>query len=73
MVDGQNNVSSHTRNSVKIPLGALGADYVCESTGILLAAEKEFEVDENSWVAAGQTMRCPILASQPSSLRSSGR
>ena len=54
VVVGQNNVSFHTRNSAEIPLGAHGADYVCESTGILLTAEKEFEVEGDALVVDGQ-------------------
>ena len=44
----------HTRNSAEIPLGAHGADYVCESTGIFLTTDKIFKADGDSLVVDGQ-------------------
>ena len=62
MADGQNNALSHTRKSAVIPVGAHGADEVCESTGIFLTPMKEFDVEATPGWLFDKTMRCTILA-----------
>jgi glyceraldehyde 3-phosphate dehydrogenase len=40
IIDGQRVPTSHTRNPEEIPIAAMGADYLCESTGAFLTEEK---------------------------------
>merc|ERR1711920_267105 len=40
VVDGKKIALSHTRDPAEIPFGEHGAEYVCESTGVFLTAEK---------------------------------
>ncbi|CAM9960957.1 unnamed protein product [Phaeothamnion confervicola] len=40
ILDGQRVPTTHTRNPEEIPFGAMGATYVCESTGAFLTADK---------------------------------
>jgi len=40
VIDGHKVALSHTRDPAEIPMGENGADYVCESTGVFLTAEK---------------------------------
>merc|ERR1711879_999920 len=40
IIDGQKVALSHTRDPAEIPFGKHGADYVCESTGVFLTADK---------------------------------
>merc|ERR1711871_507392 len=40
MIDGVLTPTTHTRDPSEIPFGAMGAEYICESTGAFLTAEK---------------------------------
>nr|BAG11484.1 glyceraldehyde-3-phosphate dehydrogenase [Lepidodinium chlorophorum] len=40
IIDGHKVALSHTRDPSEIPFGKYGADYVCESTGVFLTADK---------------------------------
>merc|ERR1719492_325551 len=40
VIDGKKVALSHTRDPAEIPFAAHGAEYVCESTGVFLTAEK---------------------------------
>merc|ERR1712066_344877 len=40
VIDGHKVALSHTRDPAEIPFAAHGAEYVCESTGVFLTAEK---------------------------------
>merc|ERR1719487_2611930 len=40
MIDGVLTPTTHTRDPSEIPFGAMGAEYICESTGAFLTADK---------------------------------
>merc|ERR1712094_37526 len=40
LIDGVLTPTTHTRDPSEIPFGAMGAEYICESTGAFLTADK---------------------------------